>query len=189
MTEPKTDPIVDPASDPKTDPKTDPVDDPKADPKTEPTAQGFTQEDLEKAVQAAVAKFQKEQEEEARLAKLSEDDRKKEQLSTKEKELHNKEMLLAAGDLLSERSLPISFKSFLVGEDAETTKSNIAEFEKAWREAVENTVNDKLKGKTPKAGQGAVSVTKEAFDKMTYTERIKLYNESPELYKQLSEGE
>ena len=40
---------------------------------------------------------------------------------------------------------------------------------------------------TPRPGNGAVApaVTKEQFDKMKYTERAKLYEEQPELYKEL----
>ena len=41
---------------------------------------------------------------------------------------------------------------------------------------------------TPRPGAGAVdkpSVTKEQFDKMNYSERLKLYEEQPDLYKEL----
>ncbi len=42
---------------------------------------------------------------------------------------------------------------------------------------------------TPRPGTGAVetTVTKEQFDKMTYAERVKLYEEQPEVYKKLNE--
>ena len=42
---------------------------------------------------------------------------------------------------------------------------------------------------TPRPGAGNVgtpSVTKEQFDNMSYTERVKLFNEQPEVYKELS---
>ena len=38
----------------------------------------------------------------------------------------------------------------------------------------------------PGAGAGEKTVTKEQFDKMGYSERVKLYEEQPELYKELT---
>lgn len=42
---------------------------------------------------------------------------------------------------------------------------------------------------TPRPGIGATepAITKEQFDKMGYTERLKIFNEQPELYKKLKE--
>ena len=145
----------------------------------------LTQEDLTKAAEAAVTAYQKSQEEQARLDKLPEEERRASELASKEKELHEKEMLLTTGDLLAECSLPVGFKGFLAGVDADATAKNIAEFEKAWKSAIEQAVNDRLKGKTPKAGIGEAAVTKEQFDKMNYTQRSKLYNEDKALYDQL----
>lgn len=56
------------------------------------------------------------------------------------------------------------------------------------------TAHDKAKEaedirKTPRPGvgsTGAQSITKEQFDKMGYSERLKVYNEQPELYKTLT---
>lgn len=47
---------------------------------------------------------------------------------------------------------------------------------------------DKMRS-TPRPGTGAAerAVTKEQFDKMGYTDRLKLFNEQPELYKKLNE--
>ena len=41
---------------------------------------------------------------------------------------------------------------------------------------------------TPRPGVGAVApaMTKEQFDKMSYSERVKLYNEQPEVYKEMT---
>ena len=53
--------------------------------------------------------------------------------------------------------------------------------------SVNNGINEKLKGNTPKTGSGKVEVlTKEEFNKMPYKERTKLYNENPELYQELN---
>lgn len=42
--------------------------------------------------------------------------------------------------------------------------------------------------KKPPAGSGASEITKERFNEMGYTERLKLFNEQPEIFKQLSGG-
>lgn len=49
-------------------------------------------------------------------------------------------------------------------------------------------IADKMRG-TPRPGNGAVepTITKEQFDKMTYTERVKIFENQPELYKKLNE--
>ena len=74
----------------------------------------------------------------------------------------------------------------LKAQDAESTFENIKIFEAKFNEAVEKLVNERLKGKTPKAQTGAAEgVTKEAFDKMSYKERLELYNSDPELYNKL----
>lgn len=41
--------------------------------------------------------------------------------------------------------------------------------------------------KPPAGGGGATEITKEQFDAMGYSERLKLYNEQPELFKQFTE--
>jgi len=42
--------------------------------------------------------------------------------------------------------------------------------------------------KPPAGGGGSTEITKEQFDAMGYSERLKLHNEQPELFKQFTEG-
>lgn len=42
--------------------------------------------------------------------------------------------------------------------------------------------------KTPPAGKGGSTITKEAFEEMGYSDRLQLYNEQPEIYKQFTGG-
>ena len=44
-----------------------------------------------------------------------------------------------------------------VGKDAEETKTNIETFKTAWGEALQNAVNERMKGTTPKTGGAANS--------------------------------
>ena len=105
--------------------------------------------DIAKAVADAKAEWE-------RQAKMTEDERVKEASVKREKELDDKEKALAlrentanAKELLAEKHIDTSMAKFLVTSDAEETKKNIEEFEKAYAKAVEAGVEDKLKGKTP----------------------------------------
>ena len=56
--------------------------------------------------------------------------------------------------VLAERNLPVEFTDFLIAEDNEKTLERIKTFEKKYKKAIEDAVNEKLKGKTPPAGGG-----------------------------------
>ena len=47
------------------------------------------------------------------------------------------------------RKLPAEFASFLVTDNAETTKQNLDSFEKMFRSSIESAVADKIRGKNP----------------------------------------
>lgn len=119
---------------------------------------------IEKAVKDTSTKLQKdfdtklatEKAEAERLAKLSAADKEKEltkkqqdALSKKEQELARKELELKTVDLLKEKSLPLDFKPFVIGADEDGTKERVESFEKLWQKAVEEAVNERLKGKSP----------------------------------------
>jgi hypothetical protein len=56
---------------------------------------------------------------------------------------------------------------------------------------IEKRIKDELMKQNPQAqagNDGAGTITKEQFDKMTVAERTKLYREQPELYNQLNEN-
>lgn len=100
-------------------------------------------------------------EEQKRLSKLSEEERKNEELSIKEKkllereaEIARKELLSDAKDDLVEKGLPTSFAEVLLGENAEKTLENINNFKTAFDEAVNAAVKEKLRQDTPPAGSG-----------------------------------
>ena len=49
--------------------------------------------------------------------------------------------------VLAERNLPVEFTDFLIAEDNEKTLERIKTFEKKYKKAIEDAVNEKLKGK------------------------------------------
>ncbi len=102
----------------------------------------------------------------AKLAKMTQDEKAKFELEKRETllqqreaEIAKKDLKLATIDILKEKQLPIDFVDFIMTADAETTKANIDGFEKLWQAKLEEVVNDKLKGKTPKAGSEAAAAT------------------------------
>ena len=167
----------------------------------EPTVKTFTQEEVDKMIQKRLsrerkdieAKIEAERREAEELAKLSEAEKQKKlfekqvaEFEATKRAFEQEKLLNETSKQLASKNLPIEFAEMLKAADAESTFENIKIFEAKFNEAVERLVNERLKGKTPKAQTGAVEgVTKEAFNKMSYKERLELYNSDPELYNKL----
>ena len=167
----------------------------------EPTVKTFTQEEVDKMIQKRLsrerkdieAKIEAERREAEELAKLSEAEKQKKlfekqvaEFEATKKAFESEKLLNETSKQLASKNLPIEFAEMLKAQDAESTFENIKIFETKFNEAVERLVNERLKGNTPKAQTGAVEgVTKEAFNKMSYKERLELYNSDPELYNKL----
>lgn len=97
-----------------------------------------------------------------RLSKLSDKERKDEELSQREKdiakrlaEIERKELKADAIADLTQKELPTSFADFLLAKDAESTLKNINDFKTAFDEAVNAAVKEKLRQETPIAGTGS----------------------------------
>lgn len=112
------------------------------------------------AIKTAREKWEKEAAEEkkeaARLAKLTQEEREKELQAKQLKELEETKAELNRVylerdtiDRLSEENVPIAFKDFLMGADAETTNENIKAFKEVYEAEVQKGVEERLKGKTP----------------------------------------
>ena len=142
------------------DTPTEPVIDDKA---AEPT---FTQAQVDDIINKRLARERAKFDEQLktkvseaeRLAKLSEEERKheelriqQEQFNTQLKEFENMKREFERAQLLNEtqkqlneRDLPIDVAEMLVGIDADSTKANIDKFEAKWSESLQKAVNDKL---------------------------------------------
>ena len=129
----------------------------------------FTQEDFDKQLSKTLAekeaklekkladKLKAEREEWERQAKLSAEEKEAEERKKREQETAAKERDITlrenradARELLAEKNIPTTLVDFVVDVDADKTKENIDTLEKAYLEAVEKGVADKLKGDTPK---------------------------------------
>lgn len=108
-------------------------------------------------------------------------------LAAREANITKRELMAEAKNTLAEKNLPVGLADVLNYTDADSCSRSIAAVEKAFQEAVQAAVEEKLKGgKPPKKAPDGETVTKEQFSKMGYTEKLKLKNENPNLFKQLS---
>lgn len=136
----------------------------------------FTRDDLAKMIAAEKSKWEKEKEveiekqrnEAARLAKLSKDDREKEEeqkrlakIEEREKNVLRAELRMETIKQLSNEGLPESFVDMVLAEDADQIKENISTVRKSFDNAVEAEVNKRLAQKAPRiGGNSAGTVTK-----------------------------
>ena len=167
----------------------------------EPVVKTFTQEEVDKMIQKRLsrerkdieAKIEAERQEAERLAKLSEAERQKAmfekqvaEFEATKRAFEQEKLLNETSKQLASKNLPIEFAEMLKAQDAESTFENIKIFEAKFNEAVEKLVNERLKGNTPKAKSDVSGgMTKETFNKMSYQERLALFNSDSELYDKL----
>ena len=143
--------------------------------KQEKTERTFTQAEIGKMLAAERAKWEDEQaeiieqakSEGERLAKMTKDERAKEEearriqaIEERERVLAEKEMRVATQTLLSEEGLPVEFLDFVISETAEVTKEKIGLLRSVFDKAVESRVDERLAQKAPRKGTGPVSLTK-----------------------------
>lgn len=147
--------------------------------KQERAERTFTRAEFGKAIAAEVAKarasweaeqaeaIEKAKSEGERLAKLTKDERAKEEeakriqaIEERERALAIKEMRVATQTLLSEEGLPSEFIDFVIDETAEATKEKIGTLRQIFDKAVEARVDERLTQKAPRKGTGPVSMTK-----------------------------
>lgn len=156
---------------------------------------------VNKAVNTALTKAQEKWQaltddklsEAEKLAKMTKEEKtqylqqkKEKELADREAEITRKELAAEAKNNLSEKKLPVGLAAILDYSDADSCKRSMEAVEKAFREAVQAGVEERLKGTTPPKKAESSTVTREEYLKMGYSERLKLKTENPELYRQLS---
>lgn len=107
------------------------------------------------------AEYEKSTKTEAeRLAKLTEDERaaeEKKAFDTEREQFRREQLEAETVKQLALKGLPVDLAKQLTGKDAVETLANITAFEKAHLAAVEKTVNERLKGTTPRTGSGSAA--------------------------------
>lgn len=146
-----------------------------AEPKT-PESQGekkYTDAEVDEIIDKKYAKWKAEQEakesEAKKLAKMNADEKKDYQLKQREQELADREVEIArkeltaeAKSMLSERDLPVELVAVVDLSSADSVTESINTVQKAWSEAVQKGVSERLKGGAPmkSATQGADEIPK-----------------------------
>lgn len=161
-------------------------------------AKTFTQEELDailaKRLEREFKKYSEnleaEKAEAERLAKLSADERLKEEQTKFEEErtqFLTQKAELEATKLLNQKGLPIEFTAYVTDLDVEKMTSNIEAFETVWNEALAKEVGNRLKSKTPTTSTTTVAeaMTKQEFAKLSTNERAKLMEQNPNILEQL----
>ena len=145
-------------------------------PQAEPAAQEpqqtgermFTQAEVDEIIGKRLAKERAKHEQEVatkvseaeRLAKLTGDEKVKEEIKIAQEELDRtkkefaamkaefdqQQMLAQVTKELNARNLPIGMADKMIGKDAETTKANIDAFETTWKQSLEAAIKNEIKG-------------------------------------------
>ncbi len=140
---------------------------------TEPPAQTektFTQDEVNKIVSERVKaeqkrlekKFADEAAEAAKVASMDAEQKAKHEaemrekaLSDREAQITKRELAASARDILAEKGLPVSLAAVLDCTSEESCNASMEVVEKAFKEAVEKAVNNKMRGDPPKLGAAA----------------------------------
>ncbi|MGM0940354.1 MAG: DUF4355 domain-containing protein [Bacillota bacterium] len=138
-------------------------------------------EEMEQAIQDALA-------EKERLSKLSEKERKEEEMTKREKEIAEREAEIARKELradavsdLNEKGLPVEFADFLLADNAEDTLKNINDFKKTFDDAVNEKVKEALRQDTPSAGDGGTRKGTSSIAELR-NKQDKQKNKAPDLW-------
>lgn len=146
----------------------------------------FTQEELNDIIEGRLAKAKKawdkeladKQSEAEKLAKMDADqkrsyefEKKLKDLEKREAEITRRELKSQALEMLTQKNLPTSLVDLLNLNDADSCKASIDAVEKAFSQAVQTDVDNKLKGSGPlKKAPGVKSYTKEQISSMSAAE-------------------
>ena len=122
-------------------------------------------------------KLEDEKSEAEKLAKMSADERAKAEFEKEKTKFEqdraqfNRDRLeLETVKELGKQGLDVEFSSFLMGENAESTNENIKLFKEKFDIAVENAVNERLKGKTPKTTDKNTTISSDSLRGMSVAE-------------------
>lgn len=147
--------FADDPQDPPADPPGAPQD-PPTDPPNDPPKQ-LTQKDIDDAIAAERAKWEAEQQQQQteaqKLAKMTADEKKAyqekkrlEDIDKREAELNKRELMTTAKETLISKNLPPELAVALDYKDADSCNKSIDAIGKAFEDAVQKAVEDRIKG-------------------------------------------
>lgn len=145
----------------------------------------FKAKDMKAIIDAEVAKATGGKQKSALEIRIEELEAKE---IAKDKELAAAKRLNKYKDILAEKGLNDFSDNILRFDDEDAINAEIENFNSKFETVVNKRVEAKIKGGsyTPPPGKGIpATVTKEQFSRMGYSEKVKIFNENPELYEQL----
>ena len=170
---------------------------------TEEELQKLLQAESDKRVNSALSKKEKEfndklKSESERIAKeasMSEEEKFKAQLQTEREAFESERAEFLRTKLeattmkeLSAQGLPADFAGFLIGTDDEATKANVSEFKSLWDNKLQEMVDERLAGRTPKTTETNTqntALSKESFFKLPFKQREAMLAADGDLLKKL----
>lgn len=166
-------PSAEPAAEPNAKPNADPTPAPAASVK-DTGEKKYSDADVNRIVDQKFAEWQKKQDkavdEAKKLSAMNaqqkaeyERDKLQKELDEYKRQASIAEMTKTARKMLSDNgiTIPDELLSMMVTANADDTKAAVDGFSKAFTEAVEAAVKERLKGEPPRRGAGAPSMTKE----------------------------
>ena len=172
----------------------------QTDPKAEKT---FTQSEVNEMIQKRVARAMKDKDSEiesakneaTKLAKMNKDQKKDYELQQAQQQAQEAEAKLARYQLRDAARKQLVDGGYtptdadidlIVTDKAESTQSNAQALLDMVERIKSSVRDDLLKGTTPKTSGSQVKTPSETqFEKMSYSQRLQLKNDNPELYEQL----
>lgn len=102
------------------------------------------------------------------------------------KELKLKDVKGMAVKVASEKQIPLDIIDYFVNEDEEKTLENLNLFQSVMDNYIKKQVDERLKGSysPPNNNSNLNGMTKEKFNELSYSEKVKLSQDNPEVYKQ-----
>lgn len=120
----------------------------------------LTEDDVDRIVQKRLArarkKWDKDHTEAKRLKKMTDDekkqyeeDKRKEELDNREAAITRRELTAVAKEQLNAAGVPADMADFIDYTDADSVNESVKRLSKAFKGAVQQSVDDRLKGKAP----------------------------------------
>lgn len=137
--------------------------------KQEPQGKTYTEADLQAEIEKAKAAWAAEQQEQARLAKLTPEERAKAESDAKDQQLADLQAKLLQRDLkdaalakLEKEGFPVGLADLLTYTDQESMEKSLDRVQEVFKASLEAAVKDRLRGRTPE-GLGGAATTENAL--------------------------
>ena len=130
----------------------------------EPQGKTYTEADLKAEIDKAKAAWAAEQQEQARLAKLTPEERARAEADAKDQKLADLEAKLLQRDLkdaalakLEKEGFPVGLADLLTYTDQESMEKSLERVQEVFKTSLEAAVKERLRGKTPEGLGGAAT--------------------------------